>query len=100
MAAVTLESLILSLNLSGWRLGSLCQLETGWYACLIDDEGFVHKASGETIDKAVMLASEEPSSGRLYDQGRAALEAQEVSDKIDLASLGLLRKREPLKRRF
>lgn len=98
---MTLESLILSLNSSGWRLGSLCQLESGWYACLIDDGGFVHRASGSTIIEAVESAVNRESSGRLFNPNQAAYdEAVDLFDKIDLASLGLLRKREPLKRRF
>lgn len=97
---MTLESLILSLNSSGWRLGSLCQLETGWYACLIDDEEFVHKGSGQTAYEAIEYAVSQSSTGRLYDHNRAHIEATINVESIDLASLGLLRKREPLKRRF
>lgn len=94
-----LEAFIAFLNTSGWRVGSLCQLDIGWYACLVDDEGFIHTATDETASDAILAASKSPSSGRLYDRDRAALEAEET-DKIDLAALGLVRKREPLKRRF
>jgi hypothetical protein len=97
---VSLEALTQSLNSCGWRLGSLCQLEEGWYACLIDDEGFTHTATGQSAIEAIATATERQSSGRLYDRDRAALEAEEINTPIDLAALGLVRRKEPIKRRF
>ena len=97
---MTFETFILNLNAAGWRLGSLCQLYEGWYACLIDDEEFVHAASGTNLLETLENALAKSSVGRLYDSERALREAEEATNKINLASLGLLRKREPLKRRF
>lgn len=97
---MTFESTILSLNSLGWRLGSLCQLYEGWYACVIDDEEFVHSGTGPTAEGAIEFAATQPSKGRLYDSNRAALEAEEISEKIDLAALGLVKRKEPLNRRF
>ena len=100
MASVTFEDTILALNSSGWRLASLCQLYEGWYACVLDDEEFVHAGSGLTACSAIEFAITQPAKGRLYNSERAAQEAEEVNDKIDLAALGLVKQREPIKRRF
>lgn len=97
---MTFEHFVVSINLAGWRIGSLCQLYEGWYACLIDDEEFIHASSGATAVEALEYALAEPSKGRLYDSDRAALEAEEISEKIDLAALGLVKRKEPLNRRF
>lgn len=97
---MTFESTILSLNSLGWRLGSLCQLYEGWYACVIDDEEFVHSGTGSTADGAIEYARMQPAKSRLYDKDRAALEAEAIGDKIDLAALGLVKPKAPLNRRF
>ncbi len=97
---MTFETFIDTLNSSGWKLGSLCQINCGWYACLIDDEEFVHAASGADLIEALENALAKPSVGRLYDSERAAREAEEPSDKIDLAALGLVKAKQPLNRRF
>jgi hypothetical protein len=100
---MTLESLILSLNSTGWLLGSLCQLARGdWYVCVIDDEGFAHSATAEDPCEAILFAIERPPMGRVYSRVIGMLEDSQGTpvDKIDLVDLGLKVRREPIKRRF
>jgi hypothetical protein len=100
---MTLEALILSLNSTGWLLGSLCQLAPGdWYVCMIDDEGFAHSATAENPCEAILAAVERPPMGRVYSHTLGLLEDEkgDAVDKIDLVALGLKAHREPIKRRF
>jgi hypothetical protein len=95
---MTIESIISCLVVDGWRLGSLCQLTpTDWYACVIDDEGFVHTGTGVDPMETILFASLQPRSGRLYDRDRVETPAE--STNLDLFALGLLQRPQAIRRR-
>lgn len=89
-----LESIITSVNASGWAV-SLYQRPDHWCADLHSDaEGFTQCGLGPTPEDAIISALSQPE--RTYFK----LEPLKAHERIDLAELGLLRKHEPLQRRF
>lgn len=98
---MTFEAYIQELNNLGWRLGSLCQLGgTEWYACLVDDEGFIHTATGDSPMDAMATAFQRPHSGRVYSRADGVY-VDSDGDKLDLVALGLKKPKQPLDdRRF
>ena len=90
----TLETLIETINQSGWAI-SLYQRSDHWCVDLHSaSEGFTQSGLGATPSEAIESALTHPE--RTYFQ----LSPLKAEERIDLASLGLLRKREPIKRRF
>lgn len=94
-----LEDLITSFNLRGWTIGTLCQDSGAWYACMVDELGFAHCANGATACEAITNAVNAPKQSWLTN--RYIYERPALSDtEVDLFALGLVKRREPLKRRF
>jgi len=95
-----LERVIVAVNNAGYRIGSLCQyhLEGGWYACLVDSDGCVHSASGDSPVNAIDRALHKPSGGRLFDRDRME-PSMERDGRIDLVALGLVKPKAPFVRR-
>lgn len=91
---LTLESLILTVNASGWTV-SLYQRPDHWCANLHSDaEGFTQCGLGASPIEAIEHSLVRPE--RTYFE-MTPLKAEE---RIDLAALGLVKQREPLNRRF
>jgi hypothetical protein len=83
----SLDDLLAHLSIRDWRLGSLCQLnEHDWYACLIDDEGFVHKGTAMTAIGAICFALDAPSTGRVYSYGGLPTIAPATTDLLALVA--------------
>ncbi len=89
-----IEDLLTTVNASGWSV-SLYQRPDHWCADLHSaSEGFTQCGLGPTISDAIHSALSRPE--RTYFQ----LEPLKAHERIDLAALGLVKQREPIKRRF
>lgn len=89
-----MESLIASVNSSGWSV-SLYQRPDHWCADLHSaQEGFTQCGLGPTPTDAISAALSRPE--RTYFK----LEPLKANERIDLRELGLVKQREPLTRRF
>jgi hypothetical protein len=89
-----MESLITSINASGWSLG-LYQNPDHWYATLHSaTEGFTQSGLGPTPSEAIHAALSRPA--RTYFQ----MSPLKADERIDLKALGLVKAREPITRRF
>lgn len=90
---MSLESLISSLNCDGWTL-SMHQTDH-WYVCLHSAaEGFTQCGLGPTLEEAFENALIQPESTYFR------MEPLKAHERIDLRELGLVKPREPIKRRF
>lgn len=89
-----MEALIASINASGWSL-SLYQRPGHWCADLHSiKEGFTQCGLGPTPCEAIQSALSRPESTYFR------MEPLKASERIDLRELGLVKPREPIKRRF
>ena len=99
---MTLEAFLLRLSEMDWLLGSLCQLAPNdWYVCLIDNAGYAHTATAASPIEAMEFALHQPATGRVNSLVPGVLVDKQGkrADRIDLASLGLIRRKE-IDRRF
>lgn len=89
-----MEALIASVNASGWSV-SLYQRFDYWCADLYSHtEGFTQCGIGNTPQEAIERAIVQPVSTYFR------MEPLKAFERIDLRELGLVKPREPIKRRF
>lgn len=92
--SMTLEDYIVSVNSGGWSL-SLFQRPDYWCADLHSaQEGFTQCGLGPTPCEAIQSALSRPESTYFR------MEPLKAHERIDLRELGLVKPREPIKRRF
>lgn len=89
----TIDDCINWANDHGWLVGSLAQLgPQDWYTCMIDDAGYAHTGTGTTPVLAMTFAMQQPPMGRVWSKVEGVL-TDANDERIDLAALGLIKKK-------